>query len=116
MDRRSLLQGGVSAIAIAGSARAQESLDGASLAEETARIIALVRQIRPGDLRKSLERDWRTDGGLQVPSPVRYVLKSCNNIQISVEFRQVDVTRSFDNPDDIITRVSKPYLESPAYD
>lgn len=96
--------------------RQQQNTGGTSLAEETARVLSLVKQIRPGDLRKSLELDWRTDGGIQARSSTRYLLKTCNNIKIDVGFRQVDVTRPFDNPDDIVTHVSKPYLESPAYD
>ncbi len=115
MNRRTLLRGGTCSLVL-GTPKQPFDTRETTLALEVAHVLKLVQQIRSGDLRKSLERDWKQDGGIQVPSPTRYLLRACNNIKIDVECRQVDVTLPFNKPEDIITSVSKPYLEYPVYD
>ncbi len=116
MDRRSLLQSGPAFLAMTSSVLPRTGAEPETFAEAVANVLNLVQQIRPGDLRKSLDLSWQEDGGIQVPSPMRYLLRTCKTIKIDVKFRQVDVTRAFGTPDDIIVSVSKPYLEYPAYD
>ncbi len=116
MERRSFLRDGLVSLAVGSSTQPQADTRETNLNTEITRILDLVKQIRPGDLRQSLARSWKQDGGIQIASTTRYLLQACDMIQISIDFRQVDVTRPFDNPDDIITRVSKPYLQYRAYD
>ena len=78
-----------------------------------------IESIKPGMHRRDLDSLFRHDGGIQVgPSEDRYVFKACSLIKIDVGF---SLTGNSDDPfnedpDDLITSVSKPYLQYPMFD
>ena len=74
--------------------------------------------IKPGMSRADLLKLFDEDGGLQSIPAGRYVLKSCQLIQIEVKFNAqygVDY-QPMPDKDLKITNVSKPYLERMAID
>ena len=88
-----------------------------ALAEERTRWIAkelrLIQKIRPGMHRSDLSNLFVTEGGLSSRFQRRYVLAECRYIKVDVHFRAAgnksDEVR--EDPNDIITSISKPYLE-----
>jgi hypothetical protein len=74
-----------------------------------------VHEIKVGDSRAVVEKNFELDGGLQISSSTRYVFKKCRYFQISVEFSTTGNGGKM-LPTDKITKISKVYLEYPAYD
>jgi hypothetical protein len=74
--------------------------------------------IKPGMSRADLLRFFEEDGGLQSIPATRYMLKSCNMIQIEVKFDTEYGQAYKEKPDaDLkITKVSQPYLKYPSMD
>jgi len=74
--------------------------------------------IKPGMTRADLLKLFMEDGGLQEIPARRYVLKSCNLIQIQIKFAGPSGLAYKPVPDDRlrIVEVSKPYLERMASD
>jgi hypothetical protein len=66
--------------------------------------------IKVGMTRRELLRVFTTEGGISTPSKRRYVYRSCPLFKVDVEF-QVGAGRAEQSPDDLITGISKPYLE-----
>lgn len=78
-----------------------------------------IESIMPGMHRRDLDSLFRHDGGIQFgPSEDRYVFKACSLIKIDVRFALTAKSADafHENPDDVITSVSKPYLEYPMTD
>jgi len=69
--------------------------------------------IRPGMPRKELYARFRTEGGIYTRSQQRYVSKRCPYIKIDVTFKLAKqyADPSYEDPEDIIVTVSKPYLQ-----
>ena len=82
-------------------------------------VLRTVDHIRPGMSRKSLERFFEEDGGLQFRTQTRYTFKDCPYIKIDVEFAVADESdgnSAYRNPADKIVKISRPYLEYPSAD
>jgi hypothetical protein len=80
-------------------------------------VLNTLRPIHPGDTRQELLADFDEDGGLQNAIHTRYVFKRCRSIKVDVEFDVNPENKRFDSlRSDKIVRISKPYLEPPAYD
>ena len=72
------------------------------------------RHVKPGISRRELEKDWRVDGGLSVREEANYDYRKCLDIKIHVNFKPVpSQQRAGEEPDqnDIVIKVSRPYLE-----
>jgi hypothetical protein len=73
-----------------------------------------VHSVRVGMSKSDLLQAFMPDGGLQRFVPGRYVLRSCDLIEVDVEFRFPE-GRSLQNPPPdselTISVISKPYLE-----
>ena len=79
--------------------------------------LTIVDELKPGDTRAKLERNFQLDGGLQFAAKSRYILKKCNYIKIDVELTGDGIENRIDFlPTDKILKVSKPYLEYPIDD
>ena len=74
--------------------------------------------IKPGMSRADLLRVFKEDGGFQSIPATRYILRSCDMIQIGVEFDTEYGQAYKEKPDEDlkITKVSRPYLALPAMD
>jgi hypothetical protein len=74
--------------------------------------------IRPGMSRAELLRVFKEDGGFQSIPATRYILRSCDMIQIEVKFDTEYGQAYKDKPDEDlkITKVSRPYLKYPSMD
>lgn len=77
-----------------------------------------IEKIKIGMKRKDLDKMFSIDGGISPVNPQRFVYEQCNFIKIEIKFEFIDKNNKFpkDNPEDKITEISKPYLESPFYD
>lgn len=108
---------------LASSVLAQEGKlnvrSGQQLDEEHTRWIQQVvhsfQTIKPGMKRREILRVFTEDGGLSTRSQQRYVYKTCRYIKVDVEFSPID-RGTHESPDDTIVKVSRPYLEYPAFD
>src|SRR4029077_17148776 len=79
------------------------------------KVIADVGAIRAGATRRELERHFLVDGGLNFPRQTRYVYESCPEIKFTVDFKLSDSDgQGLSSPDDVVTKVSEPFLEGPA--
>ena len=78
------------------------------------------QSIKPGMTRHEVENKFTMDGGLQMVSRVRFSHPTCAYFMIDVEFETkrdpADQNRAIWGKDDRVTKISKPYIESPAGD
>ncbi len=87
-------------------------------------IDAILREcyaIKPGMTRADLLKVFKEDGGLTTPVSSRYINRRCHIIKVDVEFSLTDPNQMKDTLDwerstDIITNISKPFLEWPHAD
>jgi hypothetical protein len=74
-------------------------------------------QIKTGMTRREVEKQFEDDGGIQAREQTRYVSKKCPYIQVEIHFKLIASNNSLDfSPDDIVAKVSKPYLAYLAVD
>jgi hypothetical protein len=80
--------------------------------------ISIVGNLKEGSIRAEVERDFMLDGGLQSRGTSRYMLKKCRFIKIEVTFSKDERSGTWidGSPNDIVTSVTKPYLEYPFMD
>jgi hypothetical protein len=79
--------------------------------------LMIVDELKPGDTRAKLERNFQLDGGFQYVAQSRYILKKCKYIKIDVQLTGEGIENRIDFlPSDKILNVSKPYLEYPIDD
>jgi hypothetical protein len=72
-----------------------------------------MESIKVGMTRKELLRVFTTEGGISTPSKRRYVYRHCPLFKVDVVFetRTSETGRAVESSDDLITMISKPYLE-----
>jgi len=77
-----------------------------------------IATIHPGMKRSELAALFRPDGGLSTQTEERYLFKECQVIKIDVHFKPAksEGEWKFEDPDDVIESISKPYLQYPIYD
>jgi hypothetical protein len=78
-----------------------------------AKALRRIQKIRPGMHRSDLEKIFTTEGGLSTRTWRRYVLSECRYIKVDVQFKAAtDKPEDIkEDPNDIITSISKPYLQ-----
>jgi hypothetical protein len=88
---------------------------GAAFDKPLSAAIVEIQTIQPGQTRKDLLKLFDYEGGLQSREANHFTYRKCLLIKVDVNFKAVGpVTkwREFEgNPNDVITRISKPYLE-----
>ncbi len=74
--------------------------------------------VKPGMTRQDLLKVFTTEGGISDRTHRTYVLHECYLIKVDVEFRPVSCTNDglWENPLDIIEKISRPYLAGPVMD
>jgi hypothetical protein len=74
-------------------------------------------KLKPGITRDKVEVSFVLDGGMQGGRTSRYSFRRCPSIKVDVEFADRGAGSPADSsPTDRIVKVSRPYLELPAYD
>lgn len=72
--------------------------------------IKYIGRIKPGATRGELLELFTTEGGLSTRLWRTYVYRQCPYIKVDVEFKAVDNDKK-EKPEDVITKISKPYLQ-----
>lgn len=67
--------------------------------------------IQPGMTRTDLLKVFTIEGGLSTASHRTYVYHDCPYVKVDVDFAPSDPKQSAEKPTDIITKISKPYLD-----
>jgi hypothetical protein len=74
-------------------------------------------RIRPGMMRKDVEKYFRDDGGMQFPPKARYLWRPCMYLKLDVEY---DLSpsrgKNLTSPEDTVRTISKLYVELPDKD
>jgi len=73
--------------------------------------IKRIQSVKPGATRGELLEVFTTEGGISTRSWRTYVYRECPYIKVDVEFKAVDDDKWDEKPGDVITKISKPYLE-----
>jgi hypothetical protein len=73
--------------------------------------IKRIQSIKPGVTRCKLLEVFTIEGGISTRSWRKYVYRECPYIKVDVEFKPTDDDKWTEKPEDIITKISKPYLE-----
>jgi hypothetical protein len=83
-----------------------------------AKVIRQIEVIQPGMKRKDLDAFFTMDGGMMSWNEQRYISKECPLIKVNVRFKVPDEERKghWEDPEDVIESVSKPYLDWPIED
>ena len=94
---------------------------GRSAADESCGVIEEALQetgkLKPGTTRDKVEVSFVLDGGLNFVMTSRYSFRKCRSIKVDVEFsdREGGSPKDFSATDRVV-KVSRPYLEYPAFD
>jgi hypothetical protein len=76
-----------------------------------------IQTIKPGMTRAQLLKVFAGEGGVSTRIGRRYVYRRCGFIKVDVEFAPSGNPNSrAESPDDVITKISKPYLDQPVTD
>ncbi len=71
-----------------------------------------MQTIKVGMTRAQLSKVFTTEGGLSTRTQRRYVYRQCPYIKVDVEFRAVGTSKQYyESSHDVITKISKPFLE-----
>jgi hypothetical protein len=90
---------------------------GAAKTEWLAGILKQISEIKPGVTRKDFENIFVVDGGLSSRAAERYCYRQCPWIKVDVAFKVAAGSKaSGTDPEAKLTRISKPYLETPCGD
>jgi hypothetical protein len=65
--------------------------------------------------RSDLLKIFKEEGGLFIPQRRIFAYQGCSMIKVDVEFAIPTSTKE-ENPSDMISKISKPYLDSPIWD
>jgi hypothetical protein len=78
------------------------------------------QSIKPGMTRGEIQKKFPMDGGVQDFSLIRFAHPECDYFKIDVEFDSKrnanDQNRAINDSNDKVTKVSKPYIETPYMD
>jgi hypothetical protein len=76
-------------------------------------ILRSVSTLKPGMTRKDLSKLFTEEGGLSTRTQRTYVYKQCLHIKLDVEFAPVPhgTSVSDEMPEDVIVKISRPYLQ-----
>jgi hypothetical protein len=101
----------------AAPARCRAEADGPSACDAIRRAVDDSIRIRPGMMRKDVEKYFRDDGGMQFPPKARYLWRPCMYLKLDVEY---DLSpsrgKNLTSPEDTVRTVSKLYVELPYTD
>jgi hypothetical protein len=121
MHRRRALSLFATAVGVSVSFQAHAFADAKSCPEHVewvGKVMERMETIKLGDTRKSLLRVFTTEGGLSTGLQRTYVSQNCPYFKVDVEFRAIGRPERdsdgrgtlVESDDDIIIRLSRPYL------
>jgi hypothetical protein len=109
-----VLTGGATAPSARSFAPSRGSTDvDKDLTKQIAEILTECQKIKPGMARVELLKVFITEGGLSTAAHRTFVYHGCPYIKVDVDFTLSDAKQKGieERPTDIISKVSKPYLE-----
>jgi len=78
---------------------------------DIANVLKECQTIRPGMTRAELSKVLSTEGGLSTVRHRTYVYRDCPYVKVDVDFAASAAKQDVEKPTDIVTKVSKPYLD-----
>jgi coproporphyrinogen III oxidase-like Fe-S oxidoreductase len=92
--------------------RAGDEVD-KNLTMQMSDILTEWKKITPGTTRTELLTVFTTEGGLSTAKHCKFVHRRCPYIKVDVDFTLSDPKQSIvdERPTDIVSKISKPYLE-----
>lgn len=78
--------------------------------------LAAYRAIKPGIVRREVEKSFKYDGGLQARERSRYTYQGCPYIKVEIDFEDVPAPGVNSNSEDVVTRISKLFIDYPTMD
>jgi hypothetical protein len=78
---------------------------------DIANVLKECQTLKPGMTRAELSKVLSTEGGLSTVSHRTYVYRDCPYIKVDVDFSAPAPNQDAEKPADIVTKVSKPYLD-----
>jgi hypothetical protein len=84
-----------------------------NLTKQISGILTECQKIKPGMTRAELSKVFTTEGGLSTAKHRTYVYRGCPYIKVDVDFTLSDPKQNVleERPTDIISKISKPYLD-----
>ena len=76
-----------------------------------ANVLKQCQTIKPGMTRAALSKVFSTEGGLSSVTHRSYVYRDCPYIKVDVDFAPLAAKQDVERPTDVVTRISKPYLD-----
>ena len=84
---------------------------GTRLGIDIANVLKQCQMIKPGMTRAELSDVFSTEGGLSTVTHRSYVYRDCPYVKVDVDFAHLAAKQDVERPTDVVTRISKPYLE-----
>jgi len=78
---------------------------------DIANVLKQCQTIKPGMTRGDLSKIFSTEGGLSTVTHRSYVYVDCPYVKVDVDFAPSVAKQDVERPTDVVTRISKPYLE-----
>lgn len=78
---------------------------------DVAKVLKECQTVTPGMTRAELSKVLSTEGGLSTVTHRIYVHRDCPYIKVDVDFATSALKQDAEKPSDVITRISKPYLD-----
>lgn len=85
------------------------------LTEQVSEILSEVNSIQPGCKRGDLAKYFDPSGGLFPENNDNYVSRMCPYIKINIDFKKTE-PKTPCNTNDVIEKISRPFVETPIYD
>ncbi len=79
-----------------------------------AEVLKEIKTVQPGKThREDLAKIFRRSGGLSTSISATFIYKDSSYIKVDIEFTPAIAGSRKEDPKDIVTRVSKPYIDTP---
>jgi hypothetical protein len=78
---------------------------------DVANVLKECQTIKPGMTSAELSNVFSTEGGLSTSTHRTYVYRNCPYIKVDIDFSPSTPKRDVEKPTDIVTKISKPYLD-----
>jgi hypothetical protein len=78
---------------------------------EIGNVLKLCQTIKPGMSRAELSKVFSTQAGLSAVTHGTYVYRDCPYVKVDVDFAPSGSKQDVERPTDVVTRISKPWLE-----
>jgi hypothetical protein len=78
---------------------------------DIASVLKECQTIKPGMTRAELSKVFGTEGGLSTVTHRAYVYRDCPYIKVDIDFAPSAPKQDVEKPTDVVTGISKPYLE-----